>query len=52
MAKKKDKKEQPVIEPVANYDQSIEVVTNCDHLEEKEVTLTQHEIEKRINVIR
>lgn len=52
MAKKKDKKEQPVIEPVANYDQSIEVVTNCDHLEEKEVTLTQHEIEKRIIVIR
>lgn len=52
MSKKKDKIKQPTIEPVANCDQSIEVVTVCDNLEEKEVTLTQHEIEKRIIVIR
>ncbi len=52
MAKKKDKKEQQAIEPVTNCDQSMEVVANCDHLEEREVTLAQHEIEKRIIVIR
>jgi len=33
MAKKKDKKEQQAIEPVANCDQFTEVVANCDHVE-------------------
>ena len=37
---------------VAKCDQSSEVVTNCDHLEKNHADLTQHEIEKRILIIR
>lgn len=37
---------------VAKCDQSTEVVTDCDHLEKGHTDLTQHEIEKRIHIIR
>ena len=37
---------------VAKCDQSTEVVTDCDHLEKGHADLTQHEIEKRIHIIR
>ena len=52
MAKKKNQNDEEPIELVANYDQSTEVVTDRDSLEENEITLTQYEIEKRIIVIR
>ena len=50
MEKKKTKKDDR--EPVANCDQSTEVVTICDHLENSDTDLTQYEIEKRIHIIR
>ena len=51
MAKKKMNDEQP-LELVANYDQSSEVVTDCDYPEKSHTDLTQYEIEKRIHIIR
>ena len=50
MAKKKTKIDKS--EPVVNFDQSLEVVTDCDHLEKSHTDLTQYEIEKRIHIIR
>ena len=52
MAKKKDKKEQQAIEPVANCDQFSEVAANCDHLDTTEADISQYEIEKLIITIR
>ena len=52
MAKKKKQNYDQPIELGTNCNQSTEVVANCDHLEENEITLTQYEIEKRIIVIR
>ena len=52
MAKKKDKKELFAIEPVTNCDQSMEVVTICDHLEKNDNMLSQSEIEGLILTIR
>ena len=52
MAKKKDKKEQQAIEPVANCDQFTEVVAKCDHLDTTEADISQYEIEKLIITIR
>ena len=50
MAKKKTKIDKS--KPVVNFDQSLEVVTDCDHLEKSHTDLTQYEIEKRIHIIR
>lgn len=43
---KKKKEEKP--EVVANCDNPKEVDANCDHLENGELTLSQHDIEKLI----
>ena len=51
MAKKQIKKELPK-KPVENFDQSNEVVANCDHPEKGEVALSQHDIEKLIITVR
>lgn len=37
---------------IINYDQSKEVVANCDHLEKDKPTLSQHDIEKLIITVR
>ena len=50
MAKKKTKIDKS--KPVVNFDQSLEVVTDCDHLKKSNTDLTQYEIEKRIHIIR
>ena len=50
MEKKKTKIDKS--KPVVNFDQSMEVVTDCDNLEKSHTDLTQYEIEKRIHVIR
>jgi hypothetical protein len=48
----KNKVNEEVHEPVANCDQSEDVVTKCDHFEKGEITLTQHDIEKLIITVR
>ncbi len=40
------------LEVCANRDTSSEIVANCDHLENGEVTLSQHDIEKLIITVR
>ena len=52
MPKKKKKIEEQKSEPVANCDQSNEVVTNCDNLVVNEETVSQSDIEKMIITIR
>ena len=52
MAKKKDKKEQQAIEPVANCDQFTEVVAICDHLERSNTIISQSKIESLILTVR
>ena len=52
MAKKKTKKEEQTMEPVANYDLSTEEVANCDHPETTERILSVHDIEKMIVTFR
>lgn len=52
-AQKSSKKvNEEVHEPVTNCDQSEEVVANCDHLENGDITLSQHDIEKLIITVR
>ena len=52
-AQKSSKKvNEDVHEPVTNCDQSEEVVANCDHLENGDITLSQHDIEKLIITVR
>ena len=48
----KKKVNEEIHEPVTNGDQSVEVVTNCDHLGKEDITLSQHDIEKLIITIR
>ena len=52
MPKKKKKIEEQKSEPVANCDQSNEIVTNCDNLVVNEETFSQSDIEKMIITIR
>ena len=48
----KKKVNEEVHELVAKCDQSEEVVANCDHLENGDITLSQHDIEKLIITVR
>jgi hypothetical protein len=52
MAKKNIKKKEEKPEVVANCDNPKEVDANCDHLENGELTLSQHDIEKLIITVR
>ena len=50
MAKKRVKEE--IKEPVTNCDQLVKVDANCNHPEQGEVALSQHDIEKLIITVR
>ena len=49
---KKQKKTELSQEPVANSDQLVKVDANCNHPEQGEVDLSQHDIEKLIITVR
>ena len=48
----KEKVNEEIHEPVANCDQSEQVVTNCDHLEKGEISHIQQDIKSLIRTIR